>query len=106
MTRAIVLDMVACYGTPMIKEGTAFNRKEIDEQAKRQGLEIKKGDVVLFRSIPAGRRWQARTTNGFLRASLVWARTARSTWLRKKWWQSVPTPGRWKPFPLKKCGGV
>lgn len=38
----------------MVKEGTAFNRKEIDEQAKRQGLEIKKGDVVLFHT-----GWQA-----------------------------------------------
>lgn len=88
VTRAIVLDMTACYGTPMVKEGAAFNRKEIDEQAKRQGLEIKKGDVVLFHT-----GWQARTTNGVLRASLVWAGTARSSWFRKKWWQSVSTPG-------------
>lgn len=48
VTRGIVLDMTAYYDTPMVKEGTAFNRKEIDEQAKRQGIEIKKGDVVLF----------------------------------------------------------
>lgn len=54
MTRAIVLDMTACYGTPMVKEGAAFNRKEIDEQAKHRGLEIKKGDVVLFHT-----GWQA-----------------------------------------------
>jgi kynurenine formamidase len=48
VTRGIVLDMTAYFGTPIVKEGTAFNRKEIDEQAKRQGIEIKKGDVVLF----------------------------------------------------------
>lgn len=48
VTRGIVLDMTAYFGTPVVKEGTAFNRKEIDEQAKRQGIEIKKGDVVLF----------------------------------------------------------
>lgn len=48
VTRGIVLDMTAYYGVPMVKEGTAFNRKEIEEQAKRQGIEIKKGDVVLF----------------------------------------------------------
>jgi kynurenine formamidase len=48
VTRGIVLDMTAYFGTPIVKEGTAFNRKEIDEQAKRQGVEIKKGDVVLF----------------------------------------------------------
>ena len=54
VTRGIVLDMTAYYGEPMVKEGTAFNRKEIDEQAKRQGVEIRKGDVVLFHT-----GWQA-----------------------------------------------
>jgi kynurenine formamidase len=48
VTRGIVLDMTAYFGMPVVKEGTAFNRKEIDEQAKRQGIEIRKGDVVLF----------------------------------------------------------
>lgn len=54
VTRGIVLDMTAYYDTPMVKEGTAFNRKEIDEQAKRQGIDIRKGDVVLFHT-----GWQA-----------------------------------------------
>ena len=58
VTRGIVLDMTAYYGTPMVNEGTAFNRKEIDEQAKRQGIEIKKGDVVLFHT-----GWQALEGN-------------------------------------------
>jgi len=48
VTRGVMLDMTAYYGTPMVPEGTAFNRKEIDEQARRQGIEIRKGDVVLF----------------------------------------------------------
>jgi kynurenine formamidase len=48
VTRGIVLDMTDYFKTPMVKEGTAFNRKEIDEQAKKQGIEIRKGDVVLF----------------------------------------------------------
>jgi kynurenine formamidase len=48
VTRGVMLDMTAYYGVPMVKEGTAFNRKEIEEQAKRQGIEIRKGDVVLF----------------------------------------------------------
>ena len=54
VTRGVVLDMTAYYGVNMVKEGTAFNRKEIDEQAKRQGVEIRKGDVVLFHT-----GWQA-----------------------------------------------
>lgn len=48
VTRGVVLDMAAYFNTTMVPEGTAFNRKEIDEQAKRQGVEIRKGDVVLF----------------------------------------------------------
>ena len=47
-TRGVVLDMVAYTGKNPVPEGTAFNRKEIEEQAKRQGIEIRKGDVVLF----------------------------------------------------------
>jgi kynurenine formamidase len=54
VTRGIVLDMTAHYGKNPLPEGTAFNRKEIDEQAKRQGIEIRKGDVVLFHT-----GWQA-----------------------------------------------
>ena len=54
VTRGVVLDMTAYYGTDMVKEGTAFNRKEIDEQAARQGIDIRKGDVVLFHT-----GWQA-----------------------------------------------
>ncbi|WP_295642708.1 cyclase family protein [uncultured Methylibium sp.] len=48
VTRGVLLDMTAYYGKDILPEGTAFNRKEIDEQAKRQGVEIRKGDVVLF----------------------------------------------------------
>ena len=32
----------------MVKEGTAFNPKEIEDVAKKQGVEIRQGDVVLF----------------------------------------------------------
>lgn len=48
VTRGVVLDMTAYYGKNPVPEGTAFNRKEIEEQAKKQGVEIRKGDVVLF----------------------------------------------------------
>lgn len=48
VTRGVVLDMTEHFKTPMLPEGTAFNRKEIEEQATRQGITIKKGDVVLF----------------------------------------------------------
>jgi kynurenine formamidase len=48
VTRGIVLDMTAQFNQNPVKEGTAFNKKEIDEAAARQGISIKKGDVVLF----------------------------------------------------------
>lgn len=48
VTRGVLLDMTAYYGRNPVPEGTAFNRKEIDEQARRQGVEIRRGDVVLF----------------------------------------------------------
>jgi kynurenine formamidase len=48
VTRGVVLDMTAHFGKNPVPEGTAFNRKEIDAQAQVQGIEIRKGDVVLF----------------------------------------------------------
>jgi kynurenine formamidase len=50
VTRGVLLDMTQYYNQNPVPEGTAYNRKEIDEQAKRQGIEIRKGDVVLFYS--------------------------------------------------------
>jgi kynurenine formamidase len=48
VTRGVVLDMTAHFGAAVVPEGTAFNRKEIDEVAAKQGVEIRRGDVVLF----------------------------------------------------------
>lgn len=48
VTRGVVLDMTAYFGKNPVPEGTPFNKKEIEEQAKRQGIDIRKGDVVLF----------------------------------------------------------
>jgi kynurenine formamidase len=50
-TRGILLDMVAFFGgTDPVKEGTAFNRAEIEGAMKKQSITkpIEKGDVVLF----------------------------------------------------------
>ena len=48
VTRGVLLDMAAYYNTDVVKAGTAFNVKEIDEVAKKQGVEIRQGDVVIF----------------------------------------------------------
>ena len=48
VSRGILLDMAAYYGVDTLSAGTEFNSKEIAGAAKRQGIEIKKGDVVIF----------------------------------------------------------
>jgi len=48
VARGVLLDMAAHFGTDVVKEGTAFNTKEIEAVAKKQGVEIRQGDVVLF----------------------------------------------------------
>src|ERR1700752_2739301 len=48
-TRGVLLDMAGYFNTEIVKEGTPFNRAEIDGAMKRQGIKsIEKGDVVLF----------------------------------------------------------
>jgi len=48
VTRGVMLDMAAYYGVDVVKEGTAFNTREIEEVARRQGVTIRQGDVVIF----------------------------------------------------------
>lgn len=48
VTRGVLLDMAAYVGVDMVKEGTAFNRAELLGAAKRQGVELRKGDVLLL----------------------------------------------------------
>ena len=48
VARGVVLDMAGHLGVDVVKEGTAFNRAEIDAAAKKQGVEIRQGDVVIF----------------------------------------------------------
>jgi kynurenine formamidase len=48
VARGVLLDMAAYLGQEVIKEGTAFNKAEIEGAAKKQGVEIRQGDVVLF----------------------------------------------------------
>jgi len=48
VTRGVLLDIAALRGVDVLAEGTAINRAEIDAAAKRQGVELREGDVVLF----------------------------------------------------------
>ncbi len=48
-TKGVLLDMAGYYNTEIVKEGSAFNRAEIEGAMKRQGVKsIERGDVVLF----------------------------------------------------------
>lgn len=48
VTRGILLDMTKVMGADPVPDGTAFNRAEIDKAMEMAGVEIGKGDVVLF----------------------------------------------------------
>jgi len=48
VARGVLLDMAAHLGTDVVKEGTVFNQAEIDAVARKQGVEIRQGDVVIF----------------------------------------------------------
>lgn len=48
VSRGIVLDIAGYKGVDMMSEGDAINVDEIKGAAKRQGVKIKKGDVVLL----------------------------------------------------------
>ncbi|MEM7348242.1 MAG: cyclase family protein [Chloroflexota bacterium] len=48
VTRGVMLDMAGHMGKEILPEGTAFNSAEIKAVAKKQGVSIGKGDVVLF----------------------------------------------------------
>ncbi|KUY26615.1 cyclase family protein [Elizabethkingia ursingii] len=48
VTRAVVLDMTAYYGKDIVPGGTEFTVADIQAVLKKEGLNFKKGDVVLF----------------------------------------------------------
>ncbi len=50
VARGVLLDMAAHFGVDIVKEGTPYTREDIIAAAKKQGVEIRKGDVVLFHS--------------------------------------------------------
>lgn len=48
VTRGVLLDMRSYYNQDIVKEGTLFTVEDIEKVAKKQGIKIRKGDVVLF----------------------------------------------------------
>ncbi len=54
VTRGVLLDVAALEGVDLLPAGTAINRTRLEAAAKRQGVEIRKGDVVILHT-----GWQA-----------------------------------------------
>lgn len=50
VARGVVLDMAGYYGVEMVEAGTPYTREDIIGAAEKQGVEIRRGDVVLFHS--------------------------------------------------------
>ena len=48
VTRGVLLDMAAHFGVDIMEKGTAINSEDIKAAAKSQGVDIRKGDVVLL----------------------------------------------------------
>lgn len=50
VTRGVLLDMTKHFGKDPLAVGTAYTESDIKKAARRQGVKITKGDVVLFHS--------------------------------------------------------
>ena len=94
-TRAVLLDMAGFFNTDIVKEGTAFNRVEIEGALKRQGMTgIERGDVVLFYTGwtqligKDDKRYSAGEPGLDVMARNI-SRRSKSRW-------SAPTPGAWR----------
>lgn len=48
VTRGVLLNMAAYFGKDMLEGGLAFGKDDIIKAEKAQGVQIRKGDVVLF----------------------------------------------------------
>jgi hypothetical protein len=96
VARGVLLDMAAYYGTDIVKEGTAFNVKEIEEVARKQGVEIRQGDVVIFHTgwLSLIGKDDKRYSTGEPGVGVEGANTSPA----RAWSPSAPIPGRSKLF--------
>ena len=62
VSRGVLLDMAAYYGRDSFGAGTEFNSEEIAGAAKAQGIEIRKGDVVIFHTGWLSKIWTDKAT--------------------------------------------
>ncbi len=50
VARGVLLDMAKHFGVDLVEEGTPYTKEDIIAAAEAQGVEIRRGDVVLFHS--------------------------------------------------------
>lgn len=48
VTRGVVLDMTTYYGKPIVPGGTEFSVQDVQKVLTKEGITLRKGDVVLF----------------------------------------------------------
>jgi hypothetical protein len=91
-TKGILLDMAGYLNSEIVKEGTAFNRAEIEGAMKRQGVKsIERGDIVLFHTGWTKLIGKDNKRYGSVEPGLAWKE--RAIWpsaASRRW---APTPG-------------
>jgi kynurenine formamidase len=50
VARGVMLDIAALKGVPALAPGYSISRQDVDDAIKRQNIQLKPGDVVLFRT--------------------------------------------------------
>ena len=78
VTRGVLLDMAKHFGKDMLDTGTAYTKEAIIAAAEAQGVEIRKGDFVLFHSgwldlLKEGARDTARYSSAEPGLGMSWA---------------------------------
>lgn len=101
VTRGVVLDMTAHYGKAIVPGGTEFSVADIQAVLKKQGLTIRKGDVVLFNT-----GWLeliGKDNKQFLEVEpgLVWK--LQNGWPIRASLLLAATPGLRKYIPIRKA---
>ena len=104
VTRGVLLNMAKFYGQAIVKEGTAYTAKTLSPRPGPKASNSKKATPSCF--IPAGWIcWMAapRIASAMSRLNRGLAIPAPNIWPRSASLPWAPTPGGWRPCPLKKA---
>lgn len=106
-TRGVLLDMAGFKDVPRMKIGAAISDKDLEAAAKKQGVKIGEGDVVLIRT-GHGQLWM-KDNEGFMKgepginlAAAQWLTDKKITLVGTDTWASevVPFENKDRPFEV------